>query len=272
MIKINVTNAKQLITKSKLPDADYVCNPYTGCIHKCIYCYAGFMKRFTNHTEDWGNFLDIKYSPDMRLPKFKPDDTILISSVTDAYNPLERKYEATKKVLLQLMDVDVKVEILTKSSLVLRDIELLKKFKKIKIGISLNTLDEAMRKKTEPFASDINKRLEALQILHKENIQNYAFISPIFPGLSDVPTIIEKMKSYVDCFCFENLNLRAGYKKRVFDFIIYTRPDLLPLYEKIYNQKDMSYWENLKNTIIEICRSQNIEYKIYFYHEKIKKQ
>ena len=52
--------AKEIIIKSKLPSADYVVNAYTGCTHKCIYCYAEFMKRFTNHNEEWGEFIDIK--------------------------------------------------------------------------------------------------------------------------------------------------------------------------------------------------------------------
>lgn len=272
MIKVQVIHASNLVTKSKLPDADYVCNPYTGCIHKCIYCYAEFMKRFTNHSEEWGDFLDIKDTKEMKIPKLKEGSTILISSVTDAYNPYEKKYELTRKILSNLVDTTANVEILTKSSLVTRDIDIIKKIKNTKVGLSINTLDDNFRRKTEPYASSIEKRIEALKILKKEKVHNYAFVAPIFPGITNVKELIDELKDHVDFFWFENLNLRAAYKKRVLDFIREYRNDLMPLYEEIYCHNNISYWENLRKEIEEYCEKKNLNYKIYFYHDKIKKR
>ena len=67
----NIRKVKSIITESRLPDADYVINPYIGCQHKCIYCYAEFMKRFTDHAEPWGEFIDIKEFQDFNLSKNK---------------------------------------------------------------------------------------------------------------------------------------------------------------------------------------------------------
>ena len=75
--------SKEAIVKSKLPAADYVVNAYTGCTHKCIYCYAEFMKRFSNHNENWGDFIDIKIFDRINIPKDIKNKYVFISSVTD---------------------------------------------------------------------------------------------------------------------------------------------------------------------------------------------
>jgi len=261
------------ITDSKLPDADYVINPYVGCPHKCIYCYAEFMKRFTNHTEDWGEFIDIKIcKKPMNFSRISPNETILIGSVTDAYNPFEKKYEITRKILSELVSCKSKIEILTKSDLVLRDIDIIKQIRNIKVGISLNTLDDSFRKQTEPRAASIERRIDALRQFKEAGIATYLFMSPIFPVISDYKAIIEKSNGYFDYVCFENLNLRGAYLPRVLNFIQINYPDISPLYNKIYKDKDISYWEALKKEISEYCESNKVDYRMYFYHDLIKKQ
>jgi DNA repair photolyase len=127
-MKIDSREAKSTITKSNIPSVDYVINPYTGCQHKCIYCYAEFMIRFTNHKgEKWGEFLDIKTFDFNKIKAQKYNGkSLLLSSVTDPYLPLEKKYENTRKILEKLVGTDAEVSILTKSKLVTRDIDLFK--------------------------------------------------------------------------------------------------------------------------------------------------
>ena len=126
---------KDLLTKSNLPASDYVINPYVGCPHGCKYCYACFMKRFTNHSEEWGQFIDIKQCDKAISKKRLEGKTVFLSSVTDCYNPFEEKYESTRKILEQLTEVDCELMIATKSKLIQRDIDLLKKCKKLKVSI-----------------------------------------------------------------------------------------------------------------------------------------
>jgi DNA repair photolyase len=272
MILIKEIAVKDIVTKSKLPDADYVINPYVGCPHKCIYCYAEFMKRFTNHAEPWGDFLDVKrYTKEIKT-KALSGKSVLISSVTDAYNPYEAKYNVTRQILKELENSDGRVEILTKSKLVLRDLDIIKNFKNIRIGISLNTLDDAFRKKTEPLASPIKDRLETLKVLKAEGINSYIFVSPIFPEITDIDSIIEKAADVTDMICFENLNLRGGYKEKVLKFIGSYKPTVSDVYRDIFVNNNTNYWVEMENTIREKCNDKNIPYKIYFYHEKIKKK
>ena len=98
VLKTEEIVVKSIITKSNLPAASYVVNPYIGCQHGCIYCYSEFMKRFTNHHEPWGTFVDVKINAvNIIKPMKYKDKRLLFSSVTDAYQPIESKYELTRK-------------------------------------------------------------------------------------------------------------------------------------------------------------------------------
>lgn len=271
-MKIKEVTTKSIITKSNLPAADFVVNPYIGCQHSCIYCYADFMKRFTGHSgEKWGDFLDVKINaPEtINLKRIPKDSLILFGSVTDPYQPAEITYELTKKCLEKLVDAPIKIEILTKSPLVLRDIELLKRFKDIKVGISIGIFDEKFARELEPITASPYERIEVLKKLKQEGIATYLFVSPIFPEISDIPFLLDNAKDYVDEFLFENINIRANNQERILNFIKKNKPELENLYKTLPNNFD--YWEKLKQEIISECKERKIKYKIFFNHIKYEK-
>ena len=103
---IREIDVKSILTKSDLPVSDYSVNPYVGCTHGCKYCYASFMKRFTNHPEPWGTFLDVKYWPEIKHPEKYAGKELFISSVTDPYNTQEEKFQRTRALLEQLRGRD----------------------------------------------------------------------------------------------------------------------------------------------------------------------
>lgn len=266
-IQVSVKETKQILTKSKLPDANYVINPYLGCTHGCVYCYAEFMRRFSQHAEPWGAFIEVKKcTADLDLRRVLPTDTILIGSVTDAYNSFESKYCITQSILKQLSSCVARVEILTKSKLVCRDIDLLKEIPNVAVGVSLNTTNDLFRSKIEPYAASVKDRIETLKTLHDAGISTYLFVAPFFPGLSDYGALLEQVARYVDYACFENLNLRGSYKARVLSFISQEYPEKAPLFEKIYHQKDLSYWDDLEHNIRQYCDMLHIPCRIYFHH------
>lgn len=269
-MKIKEVEVKDYVTASKLPASDYVINPYIGCPHACKYCYASFMKRFTNHQETWGEFLDVKKCDKKISSKKLTGKTIFMSSVTDCYNAYEEEYKITRRILEQLVKIDCKLTISTKSKLVLRDIDLLKRMKNVEVAISLNTLDDNFQRDMDN-ASKIEERIEALKVLHENNIKTVLFMSPIFPEITDFKKIIFKTKEFVDIYWFENLNLRAGYKTFVMDYIQKNYPEYSELYERIYIQKDNSYWEELSIQIDSFCHQEKVSFVNFFYHEKIRK-
>lgn len=258
------------VTKSNLPASDYVINPYVGCPHGCKYCYASFMKRFTGHKEDWGTFIDIKQCDKKINIRKLENKRVFLSSVTDCYNKFEEKYEITRNILKQLIDVNCELSISTKSKLILRDLDLLKQVKNLTVSMSINTLDENFKNDMDN-ASSISDRLETLKQLYNNGIRTVLFMSPIFPYITDFKKIIDISKEYIDEYWFENLNLRGSYKQTIFNYIDEKYPDLLDKYDEIYNKKNKEYWRTLSKEIDEYCKVNNIKYINYFYHEELVK-
>lgn len=266
----NIIKVNDYLTKSNLPESDFVINPYVGCPHGCKYCYACFMKRFSGHSEPWGSFIDIKQcEKQINLKKIK-GKSVFLSSVTDCYNSFEEKYRITRKILKQLVESDCELSISTKSKLILRDIDLLKKCKNLKVSMSVNTLDENFKNDMD-HASSIKDRLETLKELHHNNIYTVLFMSPIFPKITDYKEIIECTNAYIDEYWFENLNLRGSYKQTILSYVKDKYPQLLELYNSIYIDGEKEYWRKLSIEIEDYCKTKNIRYKNFFYHEKLVK-
>lgn len=286
-MNIKEINVNNIFTKSTLPASDYSVNPYVGCPHACKYCYASFMKRFTNHSEAWGDFLDVKFWPKIKNLKVYDGKDIFISSVTDPYNPLEKIYQRTHTLLEQLQGSKANITIQTKSDLVLRDIELIKTFPNILVSFSINSLDENFRAEMDKAVS-IERRLQAMKQLYEAGIKTACFISPIFPEITDCKAIIDRVKKQCNFIWLENLNLRGNYKIIILNYIKNKYPKLVSLYNKIYIDKDQLYWEKLDKQLKEYAKCIGLQYIYnkncvkekfdtspvivnYFYHEQIKK-
>ena len=189
---------KSILSKSKV--FNWTLNPYFGCQHGCFYCYARFMKKFTNHKEKWGNFVDIKINAPKLLAKEikkKKKGKVWISGICDPYQPVERKYKLTRKCLEILLENNWPVIIQTKSPLILRDLDLLRKFQNIEVGFTITTADERIKKIFEPKTSSIEERINALANLHKKGIKTYVMIAPILPGVENLPVKLEGKVDYV---------------------------------------------------------------------------
>lgn len=267
----NIIHVKDYLAKSNLPACDYVINPYVGCPHGCKYCYASFMKRFTGHKEAWGTFIDIKLCDKKIDLKKLEGKSVFLSSVTDCYNPFEEKYEITRQIIGQLTNIDCEILISTKSNLILRDIELLKKLKHLKVSLSLNTLDENFKNDMDS-ASSVKDRLDTLKELHDNGIYTVLFMSPIFPYITEFKEIIKVSSAFVDEYWFENLNLRGDYKNKILGYIADKYPELTGRYNNIYIYGDKGYWTDLSYEIDSYCLKNGIKYKNYFYHEELVKR
>ncbi len=280
-------DVRSILTKSNLPVADYSVNPYTGCTHGCRYCYASFMKRFTNHTEAWGSFVDVKFWPEVKHTEKYEGKKVFVGSVTDPYQPIEEKYGRTRKFLEEMKGSGCLISIATKSDLVLRDIDLIRTFPAARVSFSINTLDEEFRKDMDGSVS-IERKIKAMQKLHEEGIRTTCFISPIFPGITDCKAIIRECKDKCNLIWLENLNLRGDYKPVILDFIKRKHPDLYYLYDDIYLKGNRNYWFRLNDELKEFCKTEGLEYirdddslarpftalpavVNYFFHEEVKK-
>ncbi|HZK11916.1 MAG TPA: radical SAM protein [Atribacterota bacterium] len=271
MIKIKEITCKSILSTSGIPGIDYALNPYVGCEHGCVYCYAIFMKRFTGHNEPWGDFVDVKVNaPEIlrkQLTKIKPGK-ISISTVTDGYQPLEEKYKITRSCLKELMAYQYPVSILTKSSLILRDLELLKKIKILDVGITITTLDEEVRKVLEPKSSSSIERLDTLKKLAKEGIDTWAFFAPVLPYFSDSVDKIEELwiafsKAEVRQVLVDTTNLYPKVYSNIKRVLRSLHPELIGRYENIYRNR-FKYQEELRWRVEIVARKYNIPYEICF--------
>ncbi len=284
---IREIEVKSILSKSNLPVCEYSVNPYVGCTHACKYCYACFMKRFTGHSEEWGTFLDVKHWRKIKNPGKYEGKELFIGSVTDPYNPQEEQFGRTRDLLEQLQGSGAKLSIATKSDLILRDMDLIKTFPDARITWSVNTLDENFRADMDQAVS-IQRRLAAMKAFHDAGVRTTCFISPIFPGITDVKAIVRQAKDQCNLIWLENLNLRGGFKSVIMQYIQEKYPQLYPLYQGIYDGKDKSYWVSLDRELKVYAGETGLDYVTnddsmlrefdappiivnYFYHEQIRK-
>jgi DNA repair photolyase len=189
--KVTEKSCKTALSKTGVSSYDYTVNPYTGCQHGCVYCYANFMRRFSGHLQDpWGSFVDVKVNLLNVLGKELPrraGGSIWLSSVCDPYQPLEKKYELSRGVIdLVSRDSRFSLSILTKSSLVLRDVDLLERMKdRVDVGFTITTFSQSAQPIFEPHASHVADRIKALKRLGEAGLDTWVFIAPILPYVTE---------------------------------------------------------------------------------------
>lgn len=287
-LSVREIESKNIFSKSNLPIGDYSVNPYVGCIHACKYCYACFMGRFSGHTEEWGAYLDVKTWPKTLNPTKYNHNELVVGTVTDPYNSLEQKFARTKRLLTELQGTTAKITIITKSDLILHDLDLIKSFPNIRVAWSINTLDESFKQDMD-LAVSIERRLAAMKAFYDNGVQTICFISPIFPKITNVQAIIDAVKKQCNTIWLENLNLRGAYKARILKYIEAKYPEFVPIYDEIYRKNKNQYWIDLAEELRAFCETQGLVYVVdndnnlercfsappvvvnFFYHSQIKK-
>jgi DNA repair photolyase len=172
MLNTYKVRAKRIFTPTKIPGAKYVVNQYVGCGHACLYCYAKFMCRWKNYGE-WGSWVEIKENAPELARRFV-EGKVVMSSVSDPYQPIEQELQLTRKIL-ENMDKRTELSILTKSDLVTRDIDIFKEFKRIEVSLTLNGFEGETKNLFEPFSPGHKARLSALEALSSSGIKTYGF-------------------------------------------------------------------------------------------------
>jgi len=271
-MKIREIQCKSAIGKCGFPSGGLAINPYVGCGHGCVYCYARFIKRFTGHTERWGSFVDARINiadilkKQLKSPKYK-GERIFIGTVTDPYQPIEKKYELTRSILQVLINYKNPVSILTKSDLVLRDIDLLKKLKNIDVDFTVTTLDERWKKFTEPNSPTIGQRLKAMEKLTKEEITVLAMMGPYWPVFTDPKALFKEFKRVgVKHIFTESFNTVGGNWTGVEKVLKRHYPELLPKIQKTLFDKKKFYefYNKAQSKIKQLSKKYKIPVTIYF--------
>jgi DNA repair photolyase len=248
---LNIVPAKRFMTKSNMGGTDFAANPFHGCTHACAYCYVKTLPGYTAEKRPWGTYVSIRAFSDYSIPYGTGRAKLVFSSATDAYQPAEKEAKNTRRVLQEIVESELSVSILTKSDLVLRDLDLFTQFRSLEVGMSIALSDEDAAW-LEPGASAPSKRIAALKTLKEAGIRTYAFIAPILPYITDVMTIIDQVSPYVDFLMFDTLNLSdAQNRASMFALVEQHKPDLADGFQAVFRDATSLYYKHLKKQIQE---------------------
>ena len=224
-------------------------NPYRGCLHGCHYCYARASHTYLgmNAGEDFATKIVVKTNmPEMLRQELRRGawtrERVAIGTATDAYQPCEGRYRLTRRCLEALRDHATPVSVVTKSTLILRDLDLLAELVQgpgATVYFTITTLDPELWRLIEPGTPPPYKRLAVLQRLAEARIPCGLFLAPILPGITDsVESIAAVAAAAKDhgavSFGSAVLRLAPAVKEHYFSFVAETFPDLLPRYERAY--------------------------------------
>jgi DNA repair photolyase len=163
---------------------DWTCNPYVGCTFGCTYCYAMFLPQNRRPREDWGRWLQAKANAvevaARRAPKIA-GQSVYISSVTDPYLPAERSLRLTRGILETLLPFQPRLLVQTRGPLVTRDLDILQRFKAVRVNISIPTDSEEVRRIFEPKAPPLEKRWQALAAVRAAGVPVGLCLTPLLP-------------------------------------------------------------------------------------------
>lgn len=269
---VSEIRVKSLLNRTKIPGLDYSLNPYVGCRFGCKYCFADFMKRFKNEKRPWGEWVYVKINAPFVLEKEvkrKAPGVISMSTVTDPYQPIEAVYRITRKCLEVLKDTPFFVSILTKSTLVLKDLDILSKMRNVEVGMSIafqeNNQFSRILERRIPRAS---KRFETLCELGRKGVRTWVFFNPVIPGLNDSDESIEwviknSLKAGAERIIVDLINPYPSVVKRLKRFLKPEERKMLEIFVKDYPSR-RRYRKILKEKLLSLSRVYGFEIRPIF--------
>jgi DNA repair photolyase len=235
---VRETVCKTILNRSGL--SDYSLNCYTGCTHACAYCYARYMQRFHPHDEPWGAFVDVKVNAvevlKRQLRRATPG-TVFVSSACDGWQPIEAQWRLTRRCCELLLERGFRLHVLTKSTLVLRDLDVFAR-RPVQVGVTLTTLDERLRELWEPGAARVPERLGVIEAAQRAGLQTGIMFGPLLPFLSDSQEAIDALlgraaELAIDRIWVDAINPRPRVWPAVAELLRLKFPDLVQPYRKI---------------------------------------
>ena len=227
-------------------------NPYRGCQHQCIFCYARRTHWYLDQdgVNDWGSRIFVKVNaPEILRRELSKRswkrEQVEIGTATDPYQPAEGAYKITRRILEALRDYQTPVGIITRSTMVVRDLYILQQLQQgpgAQVCFSIATLDQELAEELEPGAPPPLRRLDALQTLAHAGIPTVVMLAPVLPGITDdtrnITEVIEAARRYgASSLATIALHLGDVAREAFFEYLTHRRPELVPEYERLYRGK-----------------------------------
>lgn len=227
----------------------WTANPYRGCQHACLYCFARGTHEFLGYSpgRDFDTRIVVKTNApevlraELRSPSWR-GEIVALGTACDPYEPAEQRYQLTRRVLQAFRDFHNPVSITTKGVLVTRDLDVLVALAErtsVQVNFSVATTDEALWKQMEPMTPKPSKRLEAMELLARTGVRTGVLLAPIIPGVTDSPDNLEAVIKAAadhgaDYLAPNVLHLKPGSREWFMPFVREAYPHLNPLYERLY--------------------------------------
>ena len=255
---------RPILNPCTLPDRNYQIDPYIGCQHYCYYCYV-LNQAETDWTKEILIHRDITARLKSELSKIEPQK-IYMGWHTDPYQPCEAEYRQTRQVLELLLQKGFSVSILTKSDLVLRDMDLLQKMNDANVSVSVSLIDEDVRSLFEANTKPTKTRILALQQLKAAGIKTSALICPVIPYLTDTVRLIDMLADHADkiwIYALSILNRSEISWQNVEKILGKHFPDLKNKIETAIFAKTDAYWETLRQELVQIQKNRQLNLSIH---------
>lgn len=247
------------LSPSRLPGLDLALNPYSRCGHDCTYCYAPYVMRTSPY--EWGRGIVAKVNIHQVLAKElrRKRGVIGLGTVTDPYQPLEREMGLTRRCLEEMARAGAKVSILTKSDLVVRDVDVLRGMTGAEVGMTINTASDQRAAIFEMGSPPPSRRLEAVRTLVEEGISTYVFLGPLIPTVTDhdLPSLVTAIADTgVRSVMIDRLNLRPGMKGRMCAMMLQRSPSTLAEFEQ--RVEDREFYQRTAASLEDLLRRSGI--------------
>lgn len=265
---VRVVNVKSTLVRSRL--SPYCVNPYAGCTHGCVYCYARFATRFSHPGERWGGYVDVRANApevlERQLRNAAPAE-VHMSSVCDAWQPLEETHRITRRCLQLLLDARFPLVLQTKSALIERDLDLLAGRSDVTLGVTVTTVDEAQSALFEPGASPPTERLRVLQRARESGVDTFVFVGPLLPGISDRGEGLIELFSRVaaagpDFLFVDMLNRRPGIWNDTRAAAEACAPGLVSEFRHVLFDRSDSYEQELRDRVARAADAVGVRRRI----------
>jgi DNA repair photolyase len=263
-MKVSLCSYRPILVSCNLENLDYQVDPYVGCEHYCHYCYV------LNQAEtDWAKeiliYEDITEQLSAELKTIDPQK-IYMGYFTDPYQPCEAGYRQTRKALELLLEKDFSVSILTKSDLVLRDIDILQEIDDASVSISVAFNNNHSRQQFESNTIDTESRITALRKLRQAGIKTSALICPVIPYITEVIPLIDMLELHTDVIWIYGLSIQERSDRNwrnVQDILNSHFHNLKEQIEVATFSKDDSYWIQLRQDLRKLQKNRQINLRIH---------
>ncbi len=258
MVRYLRIKVKTALSKSGLPDLDYALNPYVGCFHACIYCYAPQYSR-SDVARSWGSLILIKENLIevlQREVRTLKRGVVGISTITDPYQPVEEEERLVRGSLEVLLKSGFHASLQTKSDLIVRDLDIMRKYiGSVDAGFTITTLDDDLAKRIEPHSPPPSRRARALEKLSGAGVETWIFYGPVIPGVNDdlatVREIAELAKLTNSKLLVDRLRIKPAVLRNM-------RKGDLNL-DKILNSLGSGWWTEFTRRARKVCEELKVQ-------------